>query len=108
VPRGFYVHSMEHGAVVILYSCSDCDEEVAAAKAMIEALPSDSACSEAVERRVILSPDPLLEARWAAAAWGFSLTSDCFEAEVFAAFVDVHYANGPEDLCGGGLRPEDG
>jgi len=108
VPRGFYVHAMEHGAVVVLYSCDDCADEVAEAQAMIDALPEDPACSDAVKRRVILTPDPLLEARWAAAAWGFTLEADCFEAETFSAFVQAHYAAGPENFCAGGVRPEDG
>jgi hypothetical protein len=108
VPRGFYVHSMEHGAVILLYSCSDCADEVAAAQAMVDALPVDPLCSADVVRRVILSPDPLLEARWAAAAWGFTLEADCFEAEVFSGFVQAHYAAGPENVCGGGVRPSQG
>jgi len=108
VPRGFYVHSMEHGAVVVLYSCNDCAEEVAEAQAMIDALPVDTACSAEVKRRVILTPDPLLGARWAAAAWGFTLEADCFETEVFDAFVRAHYAGGPEDFCDGGVRPAEG
>lgn len=105
VPRGFYVHSMEHGAVVLLYSCSDCASEVADAQSMIDALPLDPLCSADVQRRVILTPDPLLEARWAAAAWGATLEADCFEPDVFSAFVDAHYAAGPENVCGGGVRP---
>ena len=106
VPRGFYVHAMEHGAVVLLYSCSDCADEVAAAQAMIDQLPVDPLCTADVARRVILSPDPLLEVRWAAAAWGFSVESDCFEPEVFSAFVQAHYAAGPENFCSGGVFPE--
>lgn len=103
IPRGFWVHSLEHGAVVIAYSCDDCDDEVDAAKALMQELPVDPLCSAPVERRVVLTPDPKLDTRWAAAAWGFTLTSDCFEPEVFRAFATAHYAGGPEDFCADGL-----
>jgi hypothetical protein len=103
IPRGFWVHSLEHGAVVIAYSCDDCEDEVEAAKALMDELPVDPLCSGAVERRVVLTPDPRLDTRWAASAWGFTLTSDCFESEVFRAFATAHYAVGPEDFCTAGL-----
>lgn len=103
IPRGFWVHSLEHGAVVISYACEDCEDEVAAAKAMIAELPIDPLCSAPVERRVILTPDRRLDTRWAASAWGFTLTSDCFEPEVFSAFAVSHNAAGPEDFCANGV-----
>lgn len=103
IPRGFWVHSLEHGAVVITYSCDDCEDEVAAAKSMIEELPVDPLCTSPVERRVILTPDPKLDTRWAASAWGFTLTSDCFEAEIFSAFAISHNGAGPEDFCANGV-----
>lgn len=103
IPRGFWVHSLEHGAVVIAYSCEDCDGEVEAAKTMIEELPVDPLCTPPVERRVILTPDRRLDTRWAASAWGFTLTSECFEREVFRAFAISHNAAGPEDVCKNGV-----
>lgn len=103
IPRGFWMHSLEHGAVVITYSCDDCEDEVGEAKAMIDTLPVDPLCSAPVARRVILTPDPKLDSRWAASAWGFTLTSDCFEPEVFRAFAISHNAAGPEDLCANGV-----
>jgi hypothetical protein len=103
IPRGFWVHSMEHGAVVIAYSCTDCDDELEAAQALIAELPVDPLCSSPVERRVILTPDPKLDTRWAASAWGFTLASECFEAEIFRAFAISHNAAGPEDFCANGV-----
>jgi hypothetical protein len=104
LPRGFWVHSMEHGAVVLAYSCEDCEDEVERARALIDSLPVDPLCSSAgPSRRIILTPDPLLDTEWAAAAWGHTLTADCFESEIFRAFVEAHYGAGPEQLCADGV-----
>lgn len=112
IPRGFWVHAMEHGAVVVAYSCTDCGSEVDAAKTWIAQLSADPLClkTSSVKRRVILTPDPLLPTRWAAAAWGVTLRSDCFEPDVFSDFYYAHEGKGPENICSDGvaLINEDG
>jgi len=122
VPRGFWVHDLEHGAVVITYNCSDCAADVEAAKAFIEQLPVDSSCAGAsggtgAKRRIVLTPDPLLDVRFAASAWqgpasddggvgtGFTLRASCFDVDAFGAFVTAHYARGPENFCTDGVDP---
>lgn len=109
VPLGYLVHGLEHGAVVIFYDCPEgCADEVAEAQAFIDDLPADPRCSADVGHQVILVPKPDLGARWAAAAWGYSLTSSCFEASYFGQFYEEHAGHGPEDLCNQGLViPED-
>ena len=104
VPLGFLVHNLEHGAIVMLYHCADgCADEVAAAQAFIDALPADPRCADPVKRQVILSPDPTLPTRWAAIAWGHSLSADCFTAPAFRTFYDENLAHGGEDLCADGV-----
>jgi hypothetical protein len=107
VPRGFLVHGMEHGAVVIGYSCDDCEAEVAAARTLVAELGPDPLCCAdpsctGATTRVILAPDPRLETRWAAASWGFTLVADCFEPDAFRAFVEAHRGRGPEAVCSNG------
>ncbi len=101
VPPGNLVHALEHGAVVFWYNCPEgCADEVADVETFIAALPVDVSCvNTGAERRAILTPSPSLEARWAASAWGFALTADCFDEEAFADFYADHYGRGPEDLC---------
>jgi len=100
---GFWVHSLEHGAVVIGYKCDGgCPHEVARAQAFIDALPAD--CG-APPRRVILLPNPDLDVRFAASAWGFTLKANCFDEPALAAFVAAHYGHGPEDICSDGVDP---
>jgi Protein of unknown function (DUF3105) len=100
VQRGFWVHDMEHGAVVIAYNCPNgCAAEVASLQAFVDTLPVDPGCTPPVLRRVVITPDPLLDVPFAAAAWGFALKSQCFDLPALGAFVAAHYAMGPEDFC---------
>lgn len=104
VPRGFYLHSLEHGAVAILYNCPEgCDDEVAAAQALIDSLSPDPLCEGySAKNRIVMTPDPLLDTRFAAAAWNYTLTADCFDQDAFAQFICQHYGEGPELLCNDG------
>jgi hypothetical protein len=106
IPRGFWVHSMEHGGVVFTYSCGDCDDEVSQAAALIAATEPAAACCTAagcastVTNQLLMTPDPGLSTRWAASSWGFTLTADCFEPAIFRDFANAHRDNGaPEMIC---------
>jgi len=102
-PRGFWVHSLEHGAVVFTYNCpGGCADEVADVQAFIDGLPAD--CG-AKARRVILTPDPDLDVRFAASAWGHTLRAHCFDRDAFSTFFTAHYDRAPESICGGGEDP---
>lgn len=108
IPRGFWVHSLEHAAVAFLYSCTDCDDEVAAATEVLDDAGADPLCvaNGQPARRTLLTPDPRLETKWAAASWGFTLTADCFETGVFRDFLDAHRGQrGEIDVCGPGIDP---
>jgi uncharacterized protein DUF3105 len=100
---GFWVHCLEHGAVVIVYNCPDgCADDVARAQALIDALPADCGTPP---RRVVMLPNPDLDVRFAASTWGFTLRADCFDSAVFASFVADHYGHGPEAVCADGIDP---
>ena len=103
VPRGFWVHDLEHGAVVFSYNCPDgCADEVATVQALIDALPADPLCDGSTPRRVVLTPDPLLDVRWGLSAWGHTLRADCVDADRFRNFYLNHFGLGPEELCAAG------
>lgn len=106
VPRGFWVHDLEHGAVVITYNCpGGCDQELADLEAFLAARPVDPLCLAPVERRIVVTPDPELDVRFAASAWGFALKSDCFDLGFLGPFLDAHYAMAPESFCADGFDP---
>ena len=103
VPRGFWVHDLEHGGVVYSYNCPEgCADEVTQVQSLIDALPSDPLCSGATAHRVLLTPDPLLDVRWGASAWGHTLRAQCVDADRFRRFYVNHVGLAPEDSCGGG------
>ena len=106
IPRGFWVHALEHGGVVFTYSCTDCGDEVSQAKTLIAATKPAAACCSAAgcasteTNQLLMTPDPGIPTRWAASSWGFTLTADCFEPSVFGDFLAAHRDNGaPELIC---------
>lgn len=100
---GFWVHNLEHGAVVITYNCpAGCPDEVAQVQSFIDSLSNDC---DPLPKRIILLPDPDLDVRFAASAWTFTIKAPCFNRAAFAQFVADHYNHGREDICPGDLNP---
>jgi hypothetical protein len=107
VNPGFLVHALEHGAVVINYRCdTPCEDALAALAAVLASRPPDPLCTPPLTHRIIVSPRPDLDVRFAASAWGASLKSECFDLPALQTFLDAHYAQGPEDFCADGLDLE--
>ncbi|HSS37823.1 MAG TPA: DUF3105 domain-containing protein [Polyangia bacterium] len=104
VPWGNLVHSLEHGAMIVVYNCPQgCAAEVAAIQSFIDALPLDPNCGASLHKnRIILMPDPNLNTRFAATAWRWTLKSNCFDAAAFQQFFDAHYDHGNEVICSDG------
>jgi hypothetical protein len=109
IPWGNLVHSMEHGAIVIVYNCpAGCDADVANLQAFIDGLPLDSDCAPTLgKNRIILmpDPDPNLGVKFAASAWDWTLRADCFDPVAFRQFFDDHYDHGREVICSDGWQP---
>ncbi|CAN5561446.1 hypothetical protein BH09MYX1_BH09MYX1_42190 [soil metagenome] len=137
VPRPFWVHSLEHGAVVLLYNCAKlggsgppdagvdatteagddaadgdttdggnpaCTALVDQLRALMNSLPEDPLCDKDAgpARRVVLTPDPLIDGPVAAAAWGWTYNAACFDKATLEAFAKEHYGKGTEDFCTNG------
>jgi hypothetical protein len=108
IPWGNLVHSLEHGAIVIVYNCPDgCAEDIASIQSFIAGLPPDADCSPSLGKdRIILMPDPtLVGVRFAASAWTWTLRADCFDPVAFRKFFDDHYDHGREIICTDGWQP---
>ncbi len=103
VPRGFWVHDLEHGAIVFSYNClrvigglrrRSCPSAVVDRRA-----PSRPRVFLGNAARVVLTPDPLLDVRWGVSAWGSTLRADCVDEQLFGQFYLDHFGKGPEDFC---------
>ncbi len=108
VTAGYWLHSMEHGAMVILYNCPlGCGADIATLSTFIQSLPLDTLCthlpSSQVSRRVIMAPDPKAKATFSILAWTWSLEMDCLDTAAIHNFYTAHYAKTVENECGGGV-----
>lgn len=106
VDRRFYVHDLEHGAVVLAYKCktaAECPQMVEGFRKVIANIKTDPLCESPVRVRYVLTPDPLLETNVAIAAWGFTYTADCLDVPTLSAFANENYGKGPEDFCSDGV-----
>lgn len=92
VPRGYWVHNLEHGGVVLSYRCNDdCETEVEVLRDVMAARP---------DLRILLTPDPLLpgDERFAAISWTWIHRFDAPDLETLLCFVDQHENHAPEDV----------
>lgn len=104
VPRGFYVHDLEHGGVVILHNCpGGCASDLATLAQFLNARPADPLCVPPVKSRIVVTPDPASPTPFAATAWGYTLTAECLDVAALGAFIDAHYAHAPENECANGV-----
>ena len=126
VDRRYYVHDLEHGAVVLLYNCGgdggtgdggdadlpDGGDAGDACNALVEglrkaaaAIDNDPLCDQdaGVRARVVITPDPLLTTPIAATAWGNTYTAACVDIATLAAFAKSHYGHGTESTCANGI-----
>jgi hypothetical protein len=100
--RGFWVHNLEHGAVVLAYRCdAGCPDEVAALEDAVRAMPVDASCEAPVQHRTLVTADPLLPAdrMFVAIAWGAMYTATCVDPDAIAIFTRDFYGRAPEDFC---------
>lgn len=96
-----WVHNLEHGGVVLLWSCPDgCDADVTAVDAFASA-----------HDRTVATPYDALPTRFGIVAWDWRMTSACFDEAAAAAFYAAHFDHAPEstgsDPPPGCARPSD-
>ncbi len=109
IANGYWVHSIEHGAVAMLWGCdgasAPCADMVAEARAFIAAQPQDPKCQPPDKARFLLLPYPTLGRAFAAVAWGHYLTADCFDGDLVGLFTQKYYNKNYEDSCDQGYDP---
>jgi hypothetical protein len=104
IPRGHWVHNLEHGGVVFLHRDP---EDAEALRAFAATLPADPICQAPISGRWLVTPDPLLpvDAPVAAVSWGFIYTAACVDTASLRRFYDERIGHGPENTCAEGQVP---
>jgi hypothetical protein len=102
IARGYWVHNLEHGAIVMAYRPDAGTAVIESMKQMYRALPNDPACGHT---RAVLTPDPLLSTPVAVVAANFVLSGSCVSSTAVLQFVSAHRNHAPEQLCDNGQRP---
>ena len=91
---GYWVHSLEHGYVVILYRCSDgCPELVEQLTQFYEAAPKSASFGF---QKLIVTPYPEMEHQIAVVAWTHIDEFDQFDAQRLLTFYQAYQDRGPE------------
>ncbi len=106
---GFFVHSLEHGGVALLWGCDKndaaCLNMIHEAEAWLAGREQDPLCTPPLRSRVLMLPYPKLGRAFAAVLWGHYLTADCFDASLVDQLVGTYYGQNYENLCTPGLDP---
>jgi len=102
--RGFWLHNAEHGAIVLLYNCEDCDTEIAQLEDVVRNYPVDPLCGSPVRNRALVARDAQLPTgvTFAAVAWGVTYTATCVDPVALDQFKSDFYARAPENFCDDG------
>lgn len=104
IEDGYLVHSLEHGAVALLYKCEGaaCPPILEALRKVRDSLPTDSACDPTIRVRVVIAPYPKMDVPVAAVAWGWMYKAQCVDVPTITQFAKDNYAHGPENFCSPG------
>ena len=111
IPRGNWVHNLEHGGVAYLYRCDapPCDATRDALVAAMNGIPADPACApndaSAVRVRVVITTDALITTPIAASAWGAVYEAQCVDAPSLRQFYAMFSGHAPENFCTDGSVP---
>jgi hypothetical protein len=111
LPRGYWVHNLEHGGVTYLFRCptGTCDSTRDALLAATAMIPTDSACmpddASPARVRVVITNDNEITSNVAAAAWGWLYAADCVDPPSIRSFYMRHAGMAPENFCADGFYP---
>ena len=118
VPRGYWVHNLEHGGVIFLYRPDAPQSVKDALDRVYDAIPLEQDCVDVglPHNRAILTPDPLLDVPWAVTVsgpeseycvgFGYRIKSDCVASEQALVDFALRYRNHSiETFCDHGDYP---
>jgi hypothetical protein len=92
--RGFMMHNLEHGGVVLSYKCSGPSQSAACASAKAQLV---QVAQSIPGPRVIVTADPMQPEMFAIRAWRWGYSSSCLDLPSAKLFAQQHYRMGRED-----------
>ena len=96
VAEGHWVHSLEHGGIVLLYKCpSGCPDLVQQLKDFYAAAPKSAKWNEA---KLVVTPYEHMDHQIAIVAWDWIDEMDSFDRDRLQKFYNAHLDKGPEDV----------
>lgn len=95
IKRGFLLHNLEHGGLVLSYGCSSADESAECKEAADNLVALKDSFGEV---RVIVTPDPEQPTMYGVRAWRTGFSSDCFDDQRMLDFMNEHFRHGREDV----------
>ena len=95
VDVGNWVHALEHGAIVVLYKCTD--DCSAIADRLREEVYEPARAGRFGERKLVITPYDDMDAPLTAVAWGRVLELETLDAEQILAFYNRYLDRGPEN-----------
>jgi hypothetical protein len=97
VPDDNFVHNLEHGGVVWLYSCDTGGSSPSGPDCAADALAL-AELAVSYGDFTLVTPYPDMDARFATVAWGWRLTAGCVDLDLQATFFEDHVDQAPESL----------
>lgn len=88
IPRELQGHNLEHGGVMVQYSCDDCPQLVAQLEGVVKRYRS----------KVILAPYPGMPHQIALTAWGRIAELESFDEKTIVRFIEAYRDKGPEQV----------
>jgi hypothetical protein len=95
IPDEAQIHNLEHGGIMIQYSCSDCPELVAQLRSFYERYwPQHRLPMFPNSSKLVVAPYYGLPSRITLTAWGRIETMDSYDEERITRFVDAYRDKG--------------
>ncbi|HLF25863.1 MAG TPA: DUF3105 domain-containing protein [Anaerolineae bacterium] len=95
VAEEYWLHNLEHGAIVILYKCDQpCPDLVRSLGDMLDLFPE----SKWGNNKIVIAPYHRMDAPLMAVAWNVQLPLAQFDQQALIDFYTRHVDQGPEDV----------
>jgi len=108
LPVGAWVHSLEHGLIVVLYSCgtdgNSCPDSATldALRQFADSAPQTQVAQQCqIKNKLIVARFDQMTTKFAAVGWDRALLSDTFDQQSFLTFYNQWVDNSPTEEAKG-------